>query len=66
MSDYVNESLEKYLETLDDDDIRQMIWLYEIQLKTAESLHYDKVVYVRKKQLNILQTKLKERELYYM
>lgn len=58
------DDLKSYLRTLEDDDLEQLLNLYELQLAIAKGNMYKEVIYIREKQIEILKDELNHRKNY--
>ena len=58
------DDLKSYLRTLEDDDLEQLLNLYELQLSIAKGNMYKEVIYIREKQIEILKDEINHRKNY--
>lgn len=56
------DDLKSYLRTLAEDDLKQLLNLYELQLAIAKGNSYREVIYIREKQIEILKDELNHRK----
>ena len=58
------DDLKSYLRTLAEDDLEQLLYLYELQLAIAKGNMYREVIYIREKQIEIIKDELNHRKNY--